>query len=914
VTDSTKKSIKDRAKNKFWEHFSNAVSSPVTLGLAITFLFLALAWNYYDLNDRLEGERQLLPHWRQELFSWVEWADLKNIDSRLRFRGEAPVAPQVAPQVALVAIDDRSVEDIGRWPWSRENIAHVVDELKKYGAKTVGFDIIFSEAQTSSAAPGNNPDAVLNQSLSQFKDHLVLGTFSEDSNSSRHSPYQDYCRNEAFLRANAAQFVKLNTTFIVNDEADPFVDLQLEKVLTPIFTDLEQKTTEAALKNTFQKKDISSLNEYEQSQLHYFKETENMDYCQRWLTTKDEYLLPATQSIYHQIFEGSPLLKGYPFDQALQIFKSSVKPLPIVQNERWKINIPPIQNAADYTGGFNVDQDSDGTIRRTSLFYRTGNRIGLSFIPSLALQTYLLSTGYRATVEINLDPKHPQQKKITQFNIVDPTKDPEQLIAKVPVDSQGRLLINYAGGKNMYPYLPARELFNGKETAEIQQAVYNPSLKIWTTESRTVNKAEFIKDKTFIFGATAVGIYDLRVTPFEKNFPGPEIHLNILGNLFQQNFLSTSPNEFPQMMLVLFIFGIILSIAISQSSAIPGLIVTIVALLGTFAIDQYFLKKGILITIILPAGLIVFEYIILFFYKYLTEERKKKYLRSTFSKYVSPAIVDEILKHPENIELGGRKQHMTVFFSDVRGFTTISEKLDPQKLSDVLNRYLTPMTQIVFANKGTLDKYMGDAVMAFFGAPIEYSDHAKYACRCALQSIVQLKEIQKQFAKEELPEIDIGIGINTGDMSVGNMGSDIVRSYTVMGDAVNLGSRLEGINKEYGTKIIISEFTYAEVKNSFTCRELDWVRVKGKNEPVRIFELISEGSAEEKKMELVKIFTDGFTLYHEKKFAEALERFKKCLSIDPQDPPSELYVERCQDYLTSAPSSDWDGVYVMKTK
>lgn len=902
MTDSTK----NKTKNKFLEHLGNAASSPVTLGLVITFLFLGLAWNYYDLNDRLEGERLLLPHWRQELFSWVEWADLKNMDSRLRFRGETPVAPQVA----LVAIDDRSVEDIGRWPWSRENIAHVIDELKKYGAKTVGFDIIFSEAQTS----GVNPDAVLTQSLSQFKDHIVLGTFSEDANSSRHSPYQDYCRNEAFLRANASQFVKLNTTFIVNDEADPFVDMPFEKVLTPVFTDLEQKTTDHALKTIFQKTETSSLNEYEQSRLHYLKETENMDYCQRWLTNKDEYLLPETQNIYHQIFESSQLLKGYPFDQALTIFKNSVKPLPIVQNERWKINIPSIQAVSDYTGGFNVDQDSDGTIRRTSLFYRTGNRIGLSFIPSLALQTYLLSTGYRAMVELDLDPKHPQQKKITQFNIVDPSKDPEQLITKVPVDSQGRLLINYAGGANMYPYLPARELFNGKETAEIEQAVYNPALKIWTTESRTVNKADFIKDRTFIFGATAVGIYDLRVTPFEKNFPGPEVHLNILGNLFQQNFLVTSANEFPQMMAILFIFGIILSIAISQCSAIPGLFVTLGSLLGVFVFDQYFLRKGILITVILPAGLIIFEYIFLFFYKYLTEERKKKYLRSTFSKYVSPAIVDEILKHPENIELGGKKQHMTVFFSDVRGFTTISEKLDPQKLSDVLNRYLTPMTEIVFANQGTLDKYMGDAVMAFFGAPIGYAEHAQYACRCALQSLAKLKEIQAQFAKENLPQIDIGIGINTGDMSVGNMGSDTVRSYTVMGDAVNLGSRLEGINKEYGTRIIISQFTYEEVKNSFTCRELDWVRVKGKNEPVRIFELVCEGKADEKKAELLKTFAEAYTLYHDKKFIEALERFKKCLVIDPSDPPSDLYVERCQDYMISQPPPHWDGVYVMKTK
>ena len=257
---------------------------------------------------------------------------------------------------------------------------------------------------------------------------------------------------------------------------------------------------------------------------------------------------------------------------------------------------------------------------------------------------------------------------------------------------------------------------------------------------------------------------------------------------------------------------------------------------------------------------------------------------------------------------------MSVFFSDVRGFTTISEKLDPRVLSDVLNKYLTPMTQIVFANKGTLDKYMGDAVMAFFGAPIVFPDHAKYACRCALQSLEKLRELQKEFKEQGLPEIDIGIGINTAEMSVGNMGSDIVRNYTVMGDAVNLGSRLEGINKEYGTRIIISQFTFEDVKDSFTCREVDWVRVKGKNEPVRIFELICEGKADGPTSGLLQHFSSGFELYHLKKFSEALECFNKALEMKAGDPPSELYVERCQEYLAAPPPENWDGVFVMKTK
>jgi adenylate cyclase len=179
---------------------------------------------------------------------------------------------------------------------------------------------------------------------------------------------------------------------------------------------------------------------------------------------------------------------------------------------------------------------------------------------------------------------------------------------------------------------------------------------------------------------------------------------------------------------------------------------------------------------------------------------------------------------------------------------------------------------------------------------------------------VKLKELQQEFKEQGLPEIDIGIGINSGDMNVGNMGSDTVRSYTVMGDAVNLGSRLEGINKEYGTRIIISQFTYEDVKDSFTAREVDWVRVKGKNEPVRIFELVCEGKPKAETQEMLAAFQNGFDLYHEKKFTEAKAQFQKALEINPSDSPSELYVERCDDYITEPPPENWDGVYVMKTK
>lgn len=933
---SDKKTTKTKSENKILRNAREFCASPTFLGILISLFFVFVTYNYYEIKTQNEYERLKNNKVRNFLFKSMEWLDLKSTDGRFLLRG----TEEPDPQSVLLTIDNRSVEEIGRWPWSREKMAFIVSEMNKYEAAALGFDIIFSESEVNQITStltkieekhpelpeevrktieevkqSANPDALLTMKLDENRSKVVLGVFNEEVKHD-YLPYQDYCRNEAFLRDNAEKFVKLNTTFIVNDESDYFVDLEFDKIFAPIFTTLEKVTTERELKKRFQKESIEQLDSREKNALAYSISQENLRYCERWLTAEDEFFEPLKET-YLAVFGKSEHLIGMPAEEAKIKFQQMVKPLPVSQHSSWTINIDQIQDATDYSGSFNAEQDADGSIRKISLLFRTGNRIGTSFIPSLALQTYLIAKGYRADIEFDIDPRHPEQKIITKFQIVNPQTDPEQVIANIPVDEQGRMKINYAGGSNMYPYLPAKELFNGKETATISQQQYIPELDRWEIVERTVNKAEFIKGKSFIFGATATGIYDLRVTPFEKNYPGPETHVTAMGNLFSNNFIQQIPNEEAVMMSTVIFLGILLSLAISHAQAIAGFLITFGSLGILILIDQYLFRQGYVAAFVLPGTLVVFLYVFLFFFKYFTEEQKKKQLRSTFSKYVSPAVVDEILKSPENIELGGKKQRMAVFFSDLRNFTTISEKLQATELSDVLNLYLTPMTQIVFANKGTLDKYIGDAVMAFFGAPISYPDHSKYACRCALESIRRLDairtEVNTKFPGRNIP-IEIGIGINTADVSVGNMGSDIVRSYTVMGDGVNLASRLEGITKEYGVKIVISEFVYQDVKNDFTCRELDWVRVKGKLEPVRIFELVSEGPADPKTMEMLNYFNEGFKVYHEKDFVKAKELFQKSLELAPGDAPSELYIERCDEYIQEPPAENWDGVFVMKTK
>jgi adenylate cyclase len=935
------------------------IGSPMTIGILITIVFMILAKTFYDARSKNEEGRRF-SGFTGGVFRLVQGLDFMLTDARFQTRGtiEKPES-----KVALIAVDDDSIRTLGRWPWSRDLMAEVIDQSFKNGARAVGLDVVWSEPQANPelqtladiekivAQPPpalrefiaarkkmKTPDDRLKDVLEANKDKVVLGVFPTDENRKELKPFTDYCRNEAFNRVKGNVFVKIdNFTFLVEDKADKFEILKFNDVFDDIFEGIRNTTIIQMMRDRFKKHDPSQLTAVEKNQITAEIESRYMDYCNRWLTPPSDEPNEASRdalsdwAVFVRFFgrltakeeaeqlqsatAGIGYFVGLSGETAIEKFKESVLSHPVPQYESWTINLPEFHDVAIYSGAFAADQDDDGKIRRNPLFYRTGNRAGGSFIPSIALQTYLVGNpGYQAVVEIDVD-KDNQQKVIKSFKVIDINKDEsDQLVAQIPVDNQGRLKINYAGPGNIYPYIPAKELANGSETMTVRQRVTDgPTGQIGILE-RTVNKKEFLKDKFLILGATAIGVYDLRVTPFEKNYPGPETHLTVLDNLINQDFIRTHPDEPMAMMWALAILGLILSAATAFTGPLWGFAVMLIGVGSLTLIDQTLLRQGYVSTSILPALLLLSIYVLMTLYKYFTEERKKKHLRSTFSKYVSPAIVDEILKDPENIELGGHKVRLSVFFSDVRGFTAFSEKLEPNVLSDVLNRYLTPMTEIVFENKGTLDKYMGDAVMAFFGAPIPYGDHAKHACRCALASLVRLKDLQKEFAAENLPHIDIGIGINTAEVSVGNMGSETVRSYTVMGDGVNLGSRLEGINKEYGTRIIISEFTREDIGDDFIVREIDWVRVKGKNKPIRIFELVSEGTVEAAKTESLKHFRTGFDKYHAMQFALAKFDFECALKIIPDDEPAKLYIERCEDFLQNPPEADWDGVYTMKTK
>lgn len=942
------------------------LSTPFTLGLMLSLLLFAISDFYYRHHQDPEMVDQY------PLIAEVERLHNQSVDFRLRQRGPR----KGSPDVAILTIDEAAIQKYGRWPWPRNLIAQTIDDIMENGARSISFDIIFSEKQEdviqslerinnnlkqsfpdkketieklfSSEIFANDHDHKLTKVVEKYADKLIMGA-TYDEFVLRPFPFQEACYHNVIKKNKVYEYWDKEAYLVGVQNArevhlpptwnqlllDHFQSLQENTVYQWLSDNPKHPATLFLLKNSYlpnKKFTIQQLYLWildkntdwpqnikvglQQNLPHQdkIKIRSQMDkaldnYCLRYMTQDDE-LIPQFKANWGEIIEEYDKFHGLDFEQARDYIVMTSLKNPVHMVDRWLFNIPEIAEVTEHTGTFNATQDRDGSIRRAKLFVRSGDLI----VPSLAFKTFLVVRDLYPTANLLPNPYDKNNESAIVTNIKLKNAD-DELILTIPTDHRGQLPINYAGPQKMFSYLSAGEILDGSDQITIQERLQNDRGE-WIEKSIEVNKKDYLKNKSFVFGATATGVYDLRVTPFEENYPGVETHANLLDNLLRQDYLKNSTQEEYIMPYVVLGLGILFSFLVAKFGAIFGLTITGFALIGIYLVDSFYIfPQGTVITILFPLFTLLFLYIFLTFFKYLTEERTKRELKGTFQKYVSPEIVNEILRDPQKLEIGGVKQEMSVFFSDIRGFTTISERLDPKALSDLLNDYLTPMTEIIFKNSGTLDKYMGDAIMAFFGAPVKSDKHAEQACRAALQQIEQLFVLQKKYEEEGLPMIDIGIGINTGEMSVGNMGSETVRNYTVMGDSVNLGARLEGINKQYGTRIIISEFTCSQISsNDFTFREIDWVKVKGKNKPVRIFELISEGKPDEALVSRLQHFNGGFELYHQMQWEKAVVEFNSALTYDASDHVSQLYIKRCQDYMTTPPEEGWDGVFTMTSK
>ena len=422
------------------------------------------------------------------------------------------------------------------------------------------------------------------------------------------------------------------------------------------------------------------------------------------------------------------------------------------------------------------------------------------------------------------------------------------------------------------------------------------------------------KDNLVFIGATAPDLHDDYFVPTSqgKAMPGVEIHANTIQTLITNRQLHNqkSWSVVLSIFLASLLIGLLMYYFSAPVTAVTGVIIVIAYLLVSIKLFEF----GIIMNLVFVPFTMLFSFIGLLAY-YLRDEKKHRIqVLGAFEKYVSKSVISHILEDPTKLKLGGERREITVFFSDIRGFTTISEKLDAHELVELLNEYLTEMTNIVLKYDGVVDKYMGDAIMAFWGAPFEQKDHHERASQASLEMIERLLELQKDWTKRGVPPLDIGIGLNTGDAVVGNMGSYDRFDYTAMGDTINLGARLESINKQYGTRIIISEFTNEKIHRQFSTRLLDIVKVKGKTKPVAIYELVGLKTKVSKvDTSIITHYEDGMDHYKKQEWDEAIASFNKVLKVR-KDVASDLMISRCGVYKKKSPGKNWDGSFTMKTK
>jgi adenylate cyclase len=395
-----------------------------------------------------------------------------------------------------------------------------------------------------------------------------------------------------------------------------------------------------------------------------------------------------------------------------------------------------------------------------------------------------------------------------------------------------------------------------------------------------------------------------------------EIHANLIGGILDRTIKQRPPYVLGAEIVLLFVTGIAMTLLLPLLAPVNQLIATMVVLLGALVLNFSVFHYGNLV-LPLASGLLMTLVLFTFSmaYGFFAEQRGKRLITARFGQYVPPALVDEMAQNPESFSMAPDSREMTVLFSDVRNFTTISEGLDPKELSDLMNEFLTSLTEVIYRNRGTIDKYMGDAIMAFWGAPVEERDHARLAIRAALEMHQKLAELQPKFKAKNWPEIRIGVGLNTGRMSVGNMGSAIRVAYTVMGDAVNLASRLEGITKEYGAPIIVGEDTRKRAQHDFVFREIDLVRVKGRLEPVAIYQpLGASGEVSKKELDELRLFNQAVKLYRAQEWDMAELQLLNLLKVRPESRLYQVYVDHIKTYRANPPGRNWDGAFTFEHK
>ncbi len=561
-----------------------------------------------------------------------------------------------------------------------------------------------------------------------------------------------------------------------------------------------------------------------------------------------------------------------------QLDESTNKALSIPKPIGYTANLNSFSTASPRSGFFdNPVVDRDGKFRRVPLFQSYHGQL----YPSLAL-----SVAQQALDNPELDIQMVQQG---DFLAITSIQLGHRVIA---TDEGGAVQIPFRGPEGSFPYISITDVLN-----------------------KRILKAD-LKDKIILLGTSAPGLLDLRSTPVDESMPGVEVHANIIAGILDQNIPQQPAYLIAVQSIGYLTLGLLLLIIPHFLSPSKTLLLSLLLIIISLMINFSLWQRGLMFPLATPILLIISFFIFHMSWGFFIESRHKRAITRLFGQYVPPELVKEMAKQPEQITLDGQSKELTVLFADVRNFTNISEAITPQELTLLMNQILTPMTEAIYRNMGTVDKYMGDAIMAFWGAPVEQDDHANKAVLSALGMQKKIRKLSDALQKKGHPEIAIGIGINTGIMSVGNMGSQYRMAYSVMGDAVNLGSRLEGLSKIYGARIIVSENCQRQAPE-FLYRMLDKVRVKGKKEPIRILEPMSRlQSCNLDDIRKAALLNEAIELYCQRDWSSALEMLDTLEQYQDSDYKKIilLYRLRIKDFQHIPPADDWDCVYTFTEK
>jgi adenylate cyclase len=717
--------------------------------------------------------------------AYLELLELKAYDLRISARG----AQEPSGQVVIAAVDEESLERVGRWPWDREVTAKLARRLDALNPKAVGYDISFSYPQSSEAG--------------QELVRLVRAAKSQDL----------FPISPPFVRYVKQRLAATNP------------DGRLAKALAGSASP--------------------------QILGYHFN--------------LDPEAAEREQAAAHTLARAARYIGVKQVDGARE---ANLGRIP--RGYRPKTNIPVLAEHADSQAYFNVLPDPDGTVRRYPLVMAFE---GKHYQP---LASALFDRALPRAMPVLLATRHGMIGAQWDRHVV-------------RTDPRGRMLVNYLGPAGTIPHVPAWKILEGEAPAEL------------------------FEDRYVLAGVTAPTVYDLRVTPAGVAYPGLEIHATVLDNMLSQNFI-VRPGWAPMFdIAAIWVFALLTLVFLWRMRPLfsaPAFF----ALAGLFVwINNYFFTvKQFWLGLVYPLLAFLGTYLLLIVYRFMFSDRQKKQIKSAFSKYLDPGVVDQVTEDPGRLALGGEKCVLSILFSDIRDFTSISESLSPDRLVKLLNDYLTEMTDTIMSNKGLLDKYIGDAIMAVYGAPLHYPEHAELACRSALLMKDRLEKLNRAWSGQGAPPLAMGIGINTGEVVAGNMGSHQRFDYTVMGDNVNLASRLEGLTKNYGVSILISAATQAEVAETFWTRTIDLVRVKGKTDAVEIFELQAE-ITESQPLEYMPEYLEMVEAYRQGRFFEALDMAEGLATEHPEDKVCAVYRDRLQA-LAADPPDGWDGVYTFTSK